>query len=409
MSLHVTDEEGSNDINMAELTRRNSYLPGVTRNGLECCTAIHTWCDTQKKLMLNSIDGSLHSLAESKNEASTKYATGNTLEHNNSYFSRRKSAIETMFHSHVLIMDNFATKAFGSNKQVDPKGFLGKDYTPEREEEMNKENIYFDNRSQKFAKVIHKLVTNNPDVLFVLRPHPISGITRWIESLGEHRNLFVLYKDSADPWILSSTTVIHAGCTTGIQSILCGKKTIDILKLIEKESIQTISSTISEKAESYEHLEHLIRMNIKQGSGDESPSSKKNDDRTIVGEGLERYKQNYKKTLENPNIIDGVNNRLASGLGFSNKSSMLEIVEEAIKIKTNRIGSVKVDPLEEAERVLKRLVENKMIALPQSKVSYINEHEIGNRIRDAASVFNVKVPKWRYLVSKRCLVIAGNT
>ena len=45
-------------------------------------------------------------------------------------------------------------------------------------------------------------MTNNPDVLFVLRPHPISGITRWIESLGEHRNLFVLYKDSADPWIL---------------------------------------------------------------------------------------------------------------------------------------------------------------------------------------------------------------
>jgi surface carbohydrate biosynthesis protein len=70
----------------------------------------------------------------------------------------------------------------------------------------------------------------------VLRPHPEENKTTYIEAFRGLENVKVVFEGSVVPWILGAEVMIHPDCTTGIESLMLGKRSISYLPPHENEN-----------------------------------------------------------------------------------------------------------------------------------------------------------------------------
>ncbi len=78
-----------------------------------------------------------------------------------------------------------------------------------------------------FNSLINKL--SELDYNIVVRPHPEEDFSLYIDEFSLKKNVFVVNENSVIPWIISCETMIHADCTTGIESLMLGKKPISYI------------------------------------------------------------------------------------------------------------------------------------------------------------------------------------
>ena len=145
----------------------------------------------------------------------------------------------------------------------------------------------FNNNMQKnraardnFLRAINYLVKEMPDTMFILRPHPVGDPLYWHSKLEPARNIFVLYRETIEPWIFASKCVIHSGCTVGLQSELANSISIDLSELIEdKRDCQAISTELStHRPSSFDELVLSVRASVKSSSELSKLTSQQNKD-----------------------------------------------------------------------------------------------------------------------------------
>lgn len=76
-----------------------------------------------------------------------------------------------------------------------------------------------------FIEAIELLAKNNKGYDIVLRPHPSENIESWKIFLKDIANVYVIREGPINAWVKGSFAVIHNGCTTGYEAIVC-KKTL---------------------------------------------------------------------------------------------------------------------------------------------------------------------------------------
>ena len=69
-----------------------------------------------------------------------------------------------------------------------------------------------------FVRAVRHLATSRPDLLVVVRPHPIEAEGAWEDLLGPLPNVLVTRERTLNAWIRGAVAVVQNGCTSGYEA-----------------------------------------------------------------------------------------------------------------------------------------------------------------------------------------------
>ena len=123
--------------------------------------------------------------------------------------------------SHLPIHNLFLKKdAQGNCLKINPGAEnLGWEYAEGRYK--FKQNIF-----EHFLKLIPKLSHKLDEFKIIIRPHPIENQQPYEQLAKQYSNVKVVHNGNIIPWLRAAHSVIHNGCTTGIEAYLCGNTAI---------------------------------------------------------------------------------------------------------------------------------------------------------------------------------------
>ena len=137
------------------------------------------------------------------------------------YFPLYKDEINTItkfYRDFILINTNMG---FGNNLKGDE--YVIKNYG-ERFRNINEIILNDQIKLKEINKVVNALSKKNYTV--VIRPHPEESLEYYENIFKEFKNINVVKKFSSIPWLICAKNIIHFDCTTGIESLMLGKKSI---------------------------------------------------------------------------------------------------------------------------------------------------------------------------------------
>lgn len=164
-----------------------------------------------------------------------------------------------MPNSYVLITSNHSVNnanGFGFfRKQAVAYGFLNcQDDKDHFTEQIHRRYLTF----HKFSLCIDRLISENPSVQFILRPHPSENCDYWTDFLAPHRNCRVVYDHNYYHWVRSASAVIHSSCTTGLFCYFMQVPAIAYLPLPDDPYADFVANEVSVKAQSYDELSQAL-------------------------------------------------------------------------------------------------------------------------------------------------------
>ena len=131
----------------------------------------------------------------------------------------------------VLFANNF-THLLGRNRfatmVADKRGkyFDGTDHPLERH--WYAELASQAERLRHVVDAVRRLATVDPDLMVVVRPHPVESPAAWRDLIGPLANVVVTDRGSISPWVRSATAVVHIGDTTGFEVAVGGVPLISL-------------------------------------------------------------------------------------------------------------------------------------------------------------------------------------
>lgn len=75
---------------------------------------------------------------------------------------------------------------------------------------------------------IRRLAIEHPDLMVVVRPHPVESPAAWRDLLGPLPNVLVTNSGPISAWVRSATAVVHTGDTTGLEVAVGGVPLISL-------------------------------------------------------------------------------------------------------------------------------------------------------------------------------------
>jgi surface carbohydrate biosynthesis protein len=123
------------------------------------------------------------------------------------------------------------------------------------------------NEKQNFnnlVKVLIELANNNPEKLFIFRPHPGQSIIKVKKRFGKiPKNLKIIFKYTVTPWIIACEKYIHSGCTTVFEAATLNKK---ILYFSNKDKFDKVWSKIGLKVNisNNSNIKNIFKERIKK-------------------------------------------------------------------------------------------------------------------------------------------------
>lgn len=82
---------------------------------------------------------------------------------------------------------------------------------------------------ESFTRLIPALERAFPDVTIVVRPHPSENQQIYHDIAAQCKRVKVINQGNVVPWLLASKTMIHNGCTTGLEAYALGVPAISYL------------------------------------------------------------------------------------------------------------------------------------------------------------------------------------
>lgn len=110
-----------------------------------------------------------------------------------------------------------------------------------------------------FVRAVRHLATTRPDLIVVVRPHPIEAEGAWEDLVGPVPNVLITRERSLNAWIRRATAVIKNGCTSGYETAVGGVLLISfhpngILADHPVNMLGLRASTIEELDEQLDHI-----------------------------------------------------------------------------------------------------------------------------------------------------------
>ena len=320
-------EEGINDIFSS--IAGDSFV-GIDNQAVDALTIQYGWCIEELKLIRSTIKDT-----KVKNKFTSKYKiVGNPRFElqgslGKSYFNNIINGIKCMFGEYMLISDNFgATQVYGGNAPISIKNDIQQVANEQEALQMNKRYMnvvdQINSSKRQFVRIVNYLVKQFPEITFLFRPHPLADCSQWYTDLVKARNLVILMRDSIEPYIFGSMGLIHAGCTTGIQSELGSVNTIDLTRLFEDQRSEAASSLMATyRPKTGSELVSIIK--------DISKKYKYRENSKIVSYGIKDILlENLKSTR-----ISHLNHCLKDKIRYPQCSALYSIQKDILKFKDN--------------------------------------------------------------------------
>lgn len=138
------------------------------------------------------------------------------------YFQEKIVSIQKKFSPFVLISSNFANA--NSYMTIADRIIQGKRNGTIKnvgDEEAMIDKINDDiNMFNHFVQLTNQLAEDHPDLNFVVRPHPAEKITGWKKRIIKRPNIHVVFEGGISPWIRAAKTILHNGCTSGLEAYM---------------------------------------------------------------------------------------------------------------------------------------------------------------------------------------------
>jgi surface carbohydrate biosynthesis protein len=124
--------------------------------------------------------------------------------------------------THLLGVNRFATMV------ADKRGryFAGSDDPLERQ--WFTELVSQAERLPHVVAAVRRLAEAMPDLVVVVRPHPVESPAAWRDLLGPMANVVVTGEGSVSKWVRSAVAVVHTGDTTGFEVAVGGVPLISL-------------------------------------------------------------------------------------------------------------------------------------------------------------------------------------
>jgi surface carbohydrate biosynthesis protein len=92
-----------------------------------------------------------------------------------------------------------------------------------------RKNIAFDElKLEAYIELIQKF-SEECSSNIIIRPHPEEDKVFYKKIFGNNSKIHIAYEGSVIPWLLAADLLIHPDCTTGIESLFLGRKSISFL------------------------------------------------------------------------------------------------------------------------------------------------------------------------------------
>ena len=291
------DEEGGVD-SKDFFTLQSRYSDNV----FDFCDLIFLWGDAQYRFL-------------SKNKKNFKSYKVFVSGHPRFQFLKKKfrhfyidevDQIKQVYKNYILINTNMG---FGNNIRGDK--FVYSNYKNRLKDTMK--FIRYDKIKLKEYIFMIKEVSKVTRLNIVVRPHPEEDKKIYEEAFRNFNNVFVNNKGLIAPWILGAEFMIHPDCTTGIESVMLGKKSISFLPHYDESILMYLPYKLSCKFDNTDKLIKFMekkdyKKSLKVKNGDNSLLNKyfafEKDSIDIIVKNTDDFvkKSHFRVSNENSNL-----------------------------------------------------------------------------------------------------------
>jgi hypothetical protein len=114
---------------------------------------------------------------------------------------------------------------------------------------------------EDFKQLIPALEQAFPDLTIVVRPHPSENFKVYNEIAAKCRRVKVINEGNVIPWLLAAKTMVHNGCTTGLEAYALGVPAISYLATFNEYydyEFQGLPTRLSYQSFNFEELQHTL-------------------------------------------------------------------------------------------------------------------------------------------------------
>jgi len=114
---------------------------------------------------------------------------------------------------------------------------------------------------EDFKKLIPALERSFPGMTIIVRPHPSESFSIYNDIAAKCERVKVISEGNVIPWLLASKTLVHNGCTTGLEAYALGVPAISYLSTFNEYydyEFQGLPTKLSYQSFSFEELEATL-------------------------------------------------------------------------------------------------------------------------------------------------------
>ena len=211
--VSVCDEEGINNITNNFQALSNRFDP----RAVESIHKFFAWGDLDRKLAYK-VGINTHKITIAGNpRIDLLRSPGRDF-----YLSKIES-LQHIFGDFILINDNFVIEHFDPHYLPPIRSHLPMIEQKKMLEERNLKKLAASSERSSLVSAIKDLSVKHSAYNFIVRPHPMSDPSYWMNAFSKFRNVFVIYKESIEPWLFACRALVSCGCTTALQAALIKK------------------------------------------------------------------------------------------------------------------------------------------------------------------------------------------
>ncbi len=109
-----------------------------------------------------------------------------------------------------------------------------------------------------FIDLLPDIARRFPGNTIVVRPHPSENHSLWTAAAAKLKNIEIIHEGPVLPWLLAAGTMIHNGCTTGLEAFLLGRPAISFEPKDVHPGAENLPNFLSNRAQSQQELFALI-------------------------------------------------------------------------------------------------------------------------------------------------------
>jgi surface carbohydrate biosynthesis protein len=182
------------------------------------------------------------------------------------YYSGEAAQLKKQYGRYILIPSRFAMVNIATSDKSDDAyiNFIKKFYVKTEQEFdifrgmlKHGKNIF-----DAFLALLPSLSAALPDVTIIIRPHPSESKSKWQEAIVGLDNVKLIEKGPIGPWLLGAETVLHNGCTTGLEAFLMGKTVFSYMPYVSEEFDLKLPNQVSVRFNNESDLINAIKSSV---------------------------------------------------------------------------------------------------------------------------------------------------